>query len=184
MAERNLTATKARAEVSRLGRTLDALGIIFGAPPWPRREDLSETGQALYDKIVDTAKTVARAISESRFDDALAVLATWTPLLNAFLDRTRVVGHDPSERLVRVYRYYLNQVADFSQITPASDKGPWTDAKALAYWNQQLSAAGRPRISLPIFLDRYTVLHMVHGVSPKDPNDLDWLLVQSQKEKP
>lgn len=116
MTEPNLTATEARTEASHLGRTIDAFSIIFGAPLWPKREDLDETGQALYDKIIDTAKPVARAISENRFDDALQVLATWTPLLNAFLDQTRVVGHDPSERLVRVYRYYLGQVADFSQV--------------------------------------------------------------------
>lgn len=111
---------QARADIAAMASTLGALEIIISAPPWPRRGDLSESGQALHDKIVDTAKPFSRAIAEERFDAALQIAATWTEVLNAFLDQTRVVGHEPSERLIRVYRYYMDQIADFFAIHGAS----------------------------------------------------------------
>lgn len=55
----------------------------------------------------------------------------------------------------------------------------WTDAEAHAYWSGRLSEAGREPIGLSEFLKRFTVLHLIHGVVPKDDDDPDWLAVRA-----
>ena len=99
-----------------LGESLDALEIVLTAPLWPRRDDLSDSGAALHDAIVVAAKPFARAVACGRFDEAMGIAAGWSQPVNRFLDETRVVGHEASERLVRVYTHYVGQIADFSKI--------------------------------------------------------------------
>lgn len=95
---------------------IDALRIIFGAPLWPRRTDLSETGRELHDAIVRDAKVFALAVVIGDFGSALRISAGWSSAVNHFMDDTRIKGHGPSEKLLSVYLYYCNQVADFSLV--------------------------------------------------------------------
>jgi hypothetical protein len=103
-----------------LRETVDALGIVLMAPLWPRREALSNAGKVLHDRLVGDAKPYARAVASGAFKDALVIASGWSSLVHGFMDRTRIVGDDAAERLLRVYLYYVNQIAVLSKVAKAA----------------------------------------------------------------
>ena len=102
--------------LSETERKLCALSIVFQAPLWPKREDVAEVGRPLFDAIVRDAKECALAITDGDFDVALRIFAAWPPLLHAFVDGARILDNPAHEKLLRVYLYYCNQVADLSAV--------------------------------------------------------------------
>jgi glycyl-tRNA synthetase beta subunit len=93
-----------------------ALEIIFLAPLWPKREMLSESGMVLHDAIVETAKPYAMALVSEKYEDAFAIASKWTKPLNDFIDNTHIGQDENNHRMLRVYDYYVSQIADFSRI--------------------------------------------------------------------
>lgn len=107
---------ESRVHVGEIGRKVAALEIIFAAPLWPKREDLSESGQALFDALVRDGKPFALHVADGEFSEALRVAGEWSPLVNWFMDSTRIKGDEAAERMLQVYRYYCDQIADFSKV--------------------------------------------------------------------
>lgn len=105
-----------RPALSETERKLSALSIIFLAPLWPKRQDVAEAGRPLFDAIVRDAKEYSLAVVDGDFDVALGVLAAWSPLVHAFVDGARILDNPAHEKLLRVYLYYCDQVADLSAV--------------------------------------------------------------------
>ena len=104
-------------DIAELGRKMGALEIILTCPPWPKREDLTETGQRLFDLMVADAKPYALSIVDDAFGDALVTLCRWSAALNTFIDATMISGNPPAERMVEVYRHYADAFGtDFNLI--------------------------------------------------------------------
>lgn len=103
-------------DVRELSRKIDALGIIFAAPLWPKWEELGEAGKELFDRLVEDAKPYALAIVDGAFPIAHGIAATWSLHLNNFLDNERIEDSPHRARMVAVYKYYCDQSADFSKI--------------------------------------------------------------------
>jgi hypothetical protein len=110
-------------DVAEIGRKLDALSVIFRAPPGPYREHLSATGQALLDGIEAGGKGCALALADERFDDAFRTLGVWSSLFQSFIDATLVNDPDPrkaeaNRRLCAVYRYWCRAPGvDWGEVT-------------------------------------------------------------------
>jgi hypothetical protein len=93
-----------------------AISIILLCPVWPHREQLTQTGQALHDRIVDDAKPYAGLISECRFSEALQIAINWSPFINDFIDNNIIQNNEENNRMVSVYVYYMNCVCDWGKI--------------------------------------------------------------------
>ncbi|MEO0906204.1 MAG: glycine--tRNA ligase subunit beta [Pseudomonadota bacterium] len=77
--------------------------------------------QALTDALGEAAPTAAAAISEERFEDAMAALATLRGPIDAFFEDVTVNDDDSAKRenrlnLLAGFTAAVNQVADFSKI--------------------------------------------------------------------
>ena len=121
----NFEPTSVRVERSRdtapgISTTLDANGSgVIGA------KDLSYTPEpaekALIDALGSAGPTAATAVSEERFADAMAALATLRAAVDAFFDEVTVNDADPAKRQARLslltrFRDAVHGVADFSMI--------------------------------------------------------------------
>lgn len=95
---------------------LDALEIVFTAPLWPRREDLTPAGMALHDAIVRWAKPYVVARAMGRYWLATRLLARSAPLLHALMDDRAAIGTDARRLMLAVWLHYARAVADFSKL--------------------------------------------------------------------
>ncbi len=96
-----------------------ALEIILLSPLWPKRNDLSPAGQALFDRIITDAKPYALAVTSGRFDEALALASGWTSLVNVLIDGERIERNEPAQRMLAVYRHYADALVDWRMIEKA-----------------------------------------------------------------
>jgi len=95
------------------------------APENPSGKDLSyspeNSEKALIDALSDAAPKAAAAVSEERFEDAMAALATLRGPIDAFFEDVTVNDDDPAKREARLnllsrFTSAVGNVADFSRI--------------------------------------------------------------------
>jgi hypothetical protein len=100
-------------DLKALTRKIDALAIILSAPLWPKRENLSEAGKLLFDRMLADAKPFSLHVADIEFADALAIAAGWTPLLTEFIETAHINSPDTltritNRRMLAVYRHYID----------------------------------------------------------------------------
>ncbi len=97
----------------------------WSAPDNPDGKSLSYTPEtaekALIDALADAAPKAATAVSEERFEDAMAALATLRAPIDAFFEGVTVNDDDPDKREARLnllarFTGAVGNVADFSRI--------------------------------------------------------------------
>ncbi len=97
----------------------------WSAPENLDGKDLSYTAEtaekALIDALADAAPKAASAVSEERFEDAMAALATLRGPIDAFFEDVTVNDSDPNKREARLnllarFTKAVGNVADFSRI--------------------------------------------------------------------
>ena len=92
-------------------------GVITGAPTAGSLPEENE----LFNRLAQVSAATTTAIEQEKFEEAMSVLATLRPSIDAFFDKVTVNSDDKQERLNRLrllaqIRNTMNRVADFSKI--------------------------------------------------------------------
>lgn len=107
-----MSMDEVKRDLKHLAIKVKALDIALSAPLWPKRELLSQSGQALYDLMLRDAKHYALAVAEERFEDAFKTVFGWSDALTSFMDTTLINSPDTltrmtNRRLLRVHQHYF-----------------------------------------------------------------------------
>lgn len=97
-------------------KTLEALDIILSSPLWPNRENLSVSGQALFDSLVTNARVYALDCVNENYAKALETLVTWGKLTDQFIEETFIGSDESNNRLLSVFLYYANVIVIWDKL--------------------------------------------------------------------
>lgn len=95
---------------------LAALEIILTCPLWPHRHELTESGMALHDVMVEGGKAYALLVAKADFTGALTILGQWGGIANALMDDPAAIDTDGRNKMIAVWKHYADAVGiDFTK---------------------------------------------------------------------